>query len=71
MNDIKKDVEYRLNAVKEKVCEEMKTIAKKYPNMKNWEVDFKYDWVLPCKSFIDEESNSFDTGDANVGEGVA
>lgn len=64
MNDVERDFNQRLNAIKEETCNAMTKLAGRYMNMKNWKVNFKYDWSIECSSSIDEDSNCFETDDA-------
>jgi len=59
MDSTERDFTQALNGIKEALHKEMTDLAERYQNMKNWNVEFKFDWAVENISWIDADSNDF------------
>ena len=54
-----KEFELRLEKLKKETHEKFKEFFDEYVNVKNWRIDFNYDWSINCSSWIDEDINGW------------
>jgi hypothetical protein len=57
--DVKDMFEYEYAKIQKKLHEDMSKLFKRFPNAKNFEVKFNYDWVVNCSGSIKENHNGW------------
>lgn len=59
MMDTEREFKLEFEKLKKETHERFNDLFDRFKNTKNWEINFSYEWSIPCSSFIDEEYNGW------------